>query len=314
MRLTALLIATVLGASACAGASPLISEDCHPIHADRIYARDLATAVPSLAGLPPDLEIGFAPVPGAVRVFRPSELRHMAAAYQLTTDVNKNVCFAWELAIPTREEVQAAMRKTLADLNPQIEILEQSRAAAPRGDACFPLSGLSAISDKPVVWKGYIAYAGKLRFSTWALVQIRIRVSRVVALDNLQAGDQLTAAQLRLESYEGPPTRDAVLTQIAQAVGLVTRCNVRAGTPIFAGMLDAPQEVKRGDLVVVVAENGAAHIQTQGIAQQPGRLGDVISIRNPKSGKAFRARVQAHGSVLVIPGTSAGLVGEEQKS
>jgi flagella basal body P-ring formation protein FlgA len=249
-----------------------------------------------------------------VRVFHSGELRRLAAAHQLTADVNKNVCFAWELAVPAQEDVKTAIRKALTDLNPQIEILEQSQAAAPHGDVCFPLSGLSAISDKPVVWKGYVAYAGNRRFSTWALVRIRIRISRVVAMENLPAGEQVTAAQLRLETYEGPPTRESLLTQVSQAVGLIVRCNIPAGAAVFSRMLAVPQDVKRGDLVMVVAENGAARIETQGIAEQPGRRGDIISIRNPKSGKAFRARVQSQGSVLVVPGGSVGLVGEEQKS
>ncbi len=137
---------------------------CHAIDTDRIYARDLAAALPLFASLPPDIEAGFAPVPGQKRVFHPPELRRLAQANHLTGEISADVCFAWPMAIPSRESILAAMNDTLKGRKVSIEILDQGLSPAPKGQLEFPLSGLCGFSAEPVIWRGYIVYARQSAF------------------------------------------------------------------------------------------------------------------------------------------------------
>ena len=86
---------------------------CRPLHSDWIYGRDLAAAAPELAQLPPDLPISLSPVPGQPRVFHAGDLLRLATANHLPASVFTNICFAWAVSIPTRENLAAAMDKTL---------------------------------------------------------------------------------------------------------------------------------------------------------------------------------------------------------
>ena len=288
--------------------------NCRPIDSDWIYGRDLAAAVPGFASLAPDMRIGFSPVPGQKRIFRAEELRRLAKANHIDTEISTDVCFAWTLATPDRQEILAAMVRSLAGRNPRIEWVEQSAAPAPKGEIVFPLSGLSAVSEAPVVWRGYVQYAGGRRFTIWARVRVTVKEPRVVAAEPLRAGEPVRQNQLKIESYEGPLSRDKPLDDISKVVGMVPRYEIRSGAVVTTTCLEAPRDVERGELVQVIIETPATRIQAQGVAEQGGRRGDLITVRNACSGRTFRARVEEAGKVLVVPGGQFGLAGEEKKS
>ena len=72
---------------------------CVAVAADRILARDLASANPRFAALDPSIEIGFSPRPGAMRVLRSGELRALARRHGVDSPLpdpapgNGDVCF-----------------------------------------------------------------------------------------------------------------------------------------------------------------------------------------------------------------------------
>ncbi len=295
-------------------AAPEPSMACHPITADWIYGRDLVAAAPSFAGLPPELPVSYSPVPGLERIFHPAELRRLAETHHLTgAAVAENICFAWPLASLTRERIAASIEQTLAGRHPHIEPLDWSLAAIPAGELVFPLSGLSALSDKPVIWKGYVAYAGDRRFSTWANVRVAIREPHLISSVALRVGESVSAGQVKTEIYDGPLPREKALTSPDELRGLRARRDIPAGVTLFESLFEIAKEVERNELVTVLVETGAAHIETQGIAEWAGRRGDIISVRNPKTGRVYRARIEDKGTVRVVPGGAVGLVVEEKK-
>src|SRR5581483_797846 len=111
----------------------------------------------------------------------------------------------------------------------------------------------------------------------------------------------------------GPLSRQEAVGDLKNAIGMLARFDIPAGTLLAKNMLDAPKEVERGDTVVVVVESGTTRIETQGVAEQSGQTGAVITVRNDKSGRKFRARVEGKGKVLVVPGGPAGLVSEDSR-
>lgn len=285
---------------------------CHTIAADRIYARDLAAALPVFAALPPELEVGFSPTPGQMRVFHPPDLRRIAEAHGIHSDFTGDVCFAWQMAMPTHDAILAAIGKALAGRNAQVELIDQSQVAAPAGELVFPLSGLSGVSEDAVTWRGYVRYAGERRFMIWARVRVRVKENHVVANELLKPDQEVTPDQVRLAPYDGPLLRDNVLTTLAGAIGLVPRRPLPPGIPLTENDLERPRDVERGDTLMVIAEEGRARIVAQGTAEEGGRRGAVITVRNNASGKKFRARVEEKDKVLVIPGTSSGLAVEDK--
>ncbi len=295
-------------------AATLSASTCYPINTDRIYARDLAAALPVFGSLSPDLEVGFAAAPGQQRMFHVAELRHIALTNHLQGDIAENVCFAWPTEVPARERISVAMHATLKGRNPSIEILDQSLVAAPKGELVFPLSGLCGFSAEPVIWRGYVAYGANQRFSIWARARVSVKETRLVVVDDLVADQAVGVNQLRVDTYEGPLSRQDTVADLKDAVGMMARFDVAAGTVLTKSMLEKAKEVERGDTVAVIVETAGTRIEAEGVAEQAGRTGAVITVRNAKSGSKFRARVEDKDKVLVVPGGPFGLVTEGSKS
>jgi flagella basal body P-ring formation protein FlgA len=287
---------------------------CHALEADAIYGRDLAALVPAFAAIPPGAQVGHAPVPGMERVFAPPELRRLAREYGIAPAVFlSNVCFVWPVEALTASGIEEALGKTLAGRDPRIEVIAWSLALAPRGELVFPVSGLNAQSDKPALWKGFVVYGEAKHFSVWASVRISIGETHLVLDSPLRVGEEADNTHVHAEAYRGPLLREQALTDLTQLSHVVARRDLPSGVTLLQSMFEPPLEVERGELITVSVENGAAHIETQGLARQAGRLGEIISVINPKTGRAYRARVEGKSSVTVVPGGTTGLVGEESK-
>ena len=291
-------------------------QPCFVPSGEWITGADLAAVMPGLAGLPADLKVGYAPIAGLTRIFHPDELRRLAHAHGLPDPApgsTENVCAAWPLKAIAPETLRQAMEKALAGRGPQIELLGQDKAEAPGGEVVFPLSGLTAYSDNPVIWRGYVRYSESRRFETWARVKIRVNETHLKAQGAIRSGERLTAGQWRAEKYSGPPLREAILGDDSHLEGLVARRDFADGTPLLAIYFERPKTVERGDAVTVVAGVGSAKIEAPGEALSSGRCGDIIPIRNPRSNRTFRARIVAAGRVEVLPGTTVGLAGTDSK-
>jgi flagella basal body P-ring formation protein FlgA len=284
---------------------------CHIVDKDRIYGRDLAAADPAFTSLPPNVEIGPAPLPGQQRTFRSEELAAIARNHHIENTFAPPVCFAWELKVPERAELLAAMNETLADRQAAIEIVEQSNAPLPHGKLSFPLSGLSGTSDGPVMWRGSLTFGNGRTLLTWARVRITVRERHVAASEILHPGDEIRADELKLVDYEGPLTREHYFTSVAALAGMTPRSTVNPEMALVDTMLRARKQVERGDLVQVTVLTERTRIESQAVAEESGGSGSLITVRNAKSGRKFRAKVQEKGKVLVVPEGPTGLVTDE---
>lgn len=287
---------------------------CHLIHSDWLLGRDLAATVPQLSTLAPEIRIGLAPVPSTKRIFGAPELRRIAAANHLATNIEESVCFAWQLSVPDRGAMLSAMRKQLDGHNPQIEIVESSLMPAPQGEMIFPLTGLLYGSEAASIWRGYVQYSGTKKFPVWARAVVKVKEKHLVASRDLHEGETLTPDQVRMEPYEGPIRRDKYVTDAGALQGMLTRRPIPAGTALVEDMIEAPLDVTRGDTVAAIIQTGGARLEVQAVAETNGRKGQIIPVRNPRSGRTFRARVEEKGVVQVVPGGQFGLVVEGKKS
>lgn len=285
-----------------------IAPACHAIKEDRIYARDLAAVEPAFQALPPRLELGLSPVPGQQRVFRVEELTKIARINHIEGAFANPVCFGWEMALPSQTDLLAAMNKALGNRNStSIEIIDQSNTPLPKGDLVFPLSGLSGSSDRPVVWRGALNYGNGRTLLTWARVRITVKEQYVASAEPLRPGEEIRAEQLKLVDYQGPITRERHFTSIKELVGMTPRSTVISDSLLTDAVLRERKEVERGDLVQVIVQIERTRIETQGVAEDGGARGSVVMVRNAKSGRKFRARVEDKGKVLVLPGGLTGL-------
>lgn len=279
---------------------------CLAITTERITAHDFAAALPAFAGIAASTPLGYAPTPGARRIFRAEEITALAKRYGAAASGDLDLCFEWPLEPLDKERVLAAMRKGLNLDGAQIEIIELSRFPVPRGTLEFTREKLGApalASGKvPVVWRGSVIYGDNRRFAVWARVNITARVQVVVAAQDIKAGKAITPSQLRVEITESYPPSENVASAIEQVSGKTSRRPIGAGSQIWIHTLDAPPDVDRGNLVEVEVLSGAARLGFTGKAESAGRTGDLIQVRNLNSNKIFQARVCGKNKTIVQTG------------
>jgi flagella basal body P-ring formation protein FlgA len=278
---------------------------CEMIANDRIFGEDLAKALPGfLNKIPGDTVIGYAPAPGARRVFKSAELRRMGAPYGVAVAEDAEACFEWSLQPLTDDVVRAAIRDSLQLADARIDVLAISRTQAPAGKVNFPISGLLASTltgpDTAVTWRGEVLYHGSRKFSIWARVKVSATMTRVVATQLILPGQNVAPQQVRIETYDDFPLRNDIARNLEEVVGRMSRRAIRTGLPVFRSDLIEPLLVERGDLVDVTAISGATSLHLPALAETSGRQGDMISLKNPRSGKVFRARIEGKDRALVV--------------
>ncbi len=277
-----------------------IAAACVAVEADKVTAADLSRVLPAFAAAPPEADFGYAPAPGARRVYPRKELERLARRHGISLSEAADVCVVRPLERLTAGRLAEAMRASLGSPQARIEIVEYAAFGAPRGVLEFPASGLrrppANMPDAAVLWKGHVRYAGNRRFPVWARVRLRAPGVRVVAIDDLRPGAAIRAEQLRLEEGEWFPETEAVARSIEQVEGRMALRAVAAGREIPLGALAEPRDVERGERVQVKAVAGAASVSVEGVAAVSGSRGQTITVKNPSTGKAFRATVVGRGS------------------
>jgi flagella basal body P-ring formation protein FlgA len=288
---------------------------CEFVNGDQIFGADLARALPAFSAMPRDAVIGYSPAPGSRRILQLPELSRIGAQYGVQVPADSRACFEWKLQHVTEDAVRAAIHESLKNPAARVEILEMSNAPVPQGKLVFPSTGLSAAGNTdpstPVTWRGYVVYQSARRFSVWARVRMAATMTRVIAVETLAPGKPVGNGQVRLETYDDFPLRIDTARSLDEVIGRMSLRPVRAGFPVLRSDLAEAFQVERGEMVQVTAVSGAAQLELEAQAEASGRQGDVISLRNPSSGKVFRARIEAKGRAIVVVG-APGLLARAQ--
>ena len=288
---------------------------CEYVNNDHIFGADLSHTLSAFAGIPADTIIGYSPAPGSRRILQFPELKRLGAQYGIPVPPESQACFEWKTQLITEDMVRDAIRESLHAPDARIEIMAMSKIPAPPGKLVFPLDGLSAASNTdpstPVTWRGYVLYSSARRFSLWARVKISTTAPRIVALEPLAPGKPIEKHQVRLETVDDFPLRDLRARSLDEVIGRIPRRAVPAGSPVLRSDLTEAFQVETGSVVEVTAISGAAQLQLEAVAQSSARQGDLVSLRNPRSGKTFRARVEGKGKAIVLS-DSSGLTARAQ--
>lgn len=162
---------------------------------------------------------------------------------------------------------------------------------------------LQAQLDSPAAARSIIAVHCEGPVAWTLRVPVQAEVWRPVAVltNPLGRGALVGADQVRMQPREVLGLSRGYFGAIDQVVGRQARRNLKANDVLNPGMIEAARLVKRGDLVVVSAEDGRIAVRSQGIALQDGAEGASVRVRNARSGRVVSGEVTARGTVSVIP-------------
>jgi flagella basal body P-ring formation protein FlgA len=275
---------------------------CVPITGNRILGRDLALADPQFASLPASVTLGYSPSPGMKQTYTAAELLRLAAANGIQLQHPAGICFELPMLQVREEDALAAMRRSLPPES-ELRILERATFDVPSGQLEFPIDGLqppNPSSPGAQLWRGYVRYAETRKLAYWAQVQVTVRYTAVVANKDLAANIAISAASLRTETLTGPVSRERIAARIEDVTGRVLKRPLKAGVQVPQALLTDLPAVRRGDPVKVDVQSGPAHLEFDAVAENSANEGEMVELRNPSSGKTFRARLDAGMKAVVV--------------
>ncbi len=124
--------------------------------------------------------------------------------------------------------------------------------------------------------------------------ELVVVAARPVAAGQVLGPDDLLLRREPVQAYGG----QAAFYDPAALVGAVAMMNLPAGAIVNQSEVQAPLLVKAGQTVAVEVQSGGVDVSINAVAAQEGRLGDMILLTNPSSGKRFMALVTQNGPVV----------------
>jgi flagella basal body P-ring formation protein FlgA len=276
---------------------------CLTVPHDRVLAEDLAKIEPQFARLNPSLALIFAPLPGTQRVLSRRELLALLHSNGIdSSDPGGDYCIERKTVEMSEGDLDIAIRKAIDIDGLQVQIVDYSHNRMPPGIIQLKTGSIASHSSSkaelPVIWPGRLLYEGGSS-SIWVKAVLWVQHKVVVTTVDLSAGQVIQSEGIRLEDIREFPLGNRLATSPEQVIGLKSRSPIRKDTPVVLSQLELPWTISKGEKVLVRVLAGSTHVSLEAIALSAGRAGDEISLRNPESGQAFRAVVEAKGVAFV---------------
>lgn len=118
--------------------------------------------------------------------------------------------------------------------------------------------------------------------------------SKDLPRDKIIVSDDLEIKSFSLEMEKGD-----YFTEEKFLLGKKLRKNYKKGEIITSAMTFRPSLINRGDEVQIAAVSEGIFIVTRGEALRSGHIGDIITVKNIKSGKEVRGEIISSNSVRV---------------
>ena len=140
---------------------------------------------------------------------------------------------------------------------------------------------------------------GKEEARVWIKVDVRVFEDVVVSSYPLAHHETIRADHVRMERRDISSLSVRPFTRIADVEGQQATRAIEVNETVTQKMVERATLVRRGAQVVLLYETGSLHVEAPGIAHEPGKIGDVIQVKNPASGKLLRGVVIDARSVRV---------------
>ena len=170
------------------------------------------------------------------------------------------------------------------------------------------------VSDKVILPKGKISYGveplkntdfkgsvpfpiifkvnGKFKKRILVTADIAVLAEVVVAKRPLKRHRRITEddVEIREKNLAGLPSN--IILEYENVLGKRAKRNIGANTVLRSDLIEFPPLVKRGDVVLIVAESGGLRITALGmVKQREGRRGERIRVENIDSKRSIYGRV-----------------------
>jgi flagella basal body P-ring formation protein FlgA len=256
------------------------------------------------------LAVGPSPMPGETRIVSQSDLSRLLEAAALP-DVNVGGATQVRVSRSSRTlaeaEVAPVLKAHIAAITAwrpeEIEVRTIKNLAGvqvPDGDVTFRFVQKSA----PSRFRNFLLAlevmvdGGPVR-TVWVGADVRINATILQAARRLPYGAVLSGDDVRSVSVEIPDARASYFRSTDAVVGKVLRRSLKPGDLITENALADPLVVRTGQTVHLRFERSNVHVVMSARAEQDGRVGQSIRVRNLEFAHVMKAVVVGPGEVLI---------------
>jgi flagella basal body P-ring formation protein FlgA len=140
---------------------------------------------------------------------------------------------------------------------------------------------------------------GHFEKKVWVSASVEVWGPVVVTRKPLGRYKPITEDDIMVQKMDLTNLSSHVVTDPEAVLGKRTKRAIGTQTPLRADSIELPPLVKRGDLVVIIAQTKGLKITTRGVVKKKGRRGDRIPVVNIDSKKVLYARVIDSNTVQV---------------
>ena len=130
-------------------------------------------------------------------------------------------------------------------------------------------------------------------------VEVEAMANIVVATRPLDFGMVVTSGDVTVQKRDLGTAPARACRQMAEVLGKRVKVAMRVNSPIRSDFLEKPLLVKSGQMVTIIAENGAFRITASGRARGNGAEGDLVMVQNLNAQKDIPAVVVGDSLVRV---------------
>ena len=291
----------------------LILKERAVVSGPEILLGDVADLQPSdraeVAGLA-HLPMGSSPIPGETRIVTRTDV---SKALGTTSVPDVEVSGAAQVRIsrssrPLAEaDVVPVLRSHVAAITvwrpEEIEIRAIGNLKGveiPDGNITFRFAQKSAPSNfRNLLLPLEVSVGGRPVRTVWITADVHINATVMQAARKLPYGAALAGDDVRPVRIEIPDPRAAYVRSAEAAAGKVLRRSLKPGELITEDALSDPLIVRSGDTVRLRLEQSNLHMVMQARAEQNGRMGQSIRVRNLEFARILKAMVVGPGEVLI---------------
>ncbi|MEN8758258.1 MAG: flagellar basal body P-ring formation chaperone FlgA [Desulfobacterales bacterium] len=140
---------------------------------------------------------------------------------------------------------------------------------------------------------------GRFQKTIRATARVEALAPVVVAARPIGRLKPISTDDLKMEKMNLAELPTGVMTDADDIIGKRARRNIHAGDILRPDLIEMPPLVKRGDMVVIVAESEGIKVTATGEVKSDGLRGEQVKVVNLDSNKRFSARVVDKKTVMV---------------
>lgn len=174
----------------------------------------------------------------------------------------------------------------------EVRVVPFEPVSLPPGPAVIRiLKPNKGVAPGPVSFLLAVDVAGRESARMWVKSEIRVFGEVVVSSVPLARHETIAAKDVRLERRDISGLSARPLTKIEEVAGARAARAIEVNEILTQRALERPTLLRRGAPVTLLYETGGLRVEAPGLALESGRIGEIVQVKNPTSGKLLRGLI-----------------------